>query len=358
MRRAVSLLLLGMACWAAGAPPVRAAYDPVASGATSLSLDPGFRHLLRQAGVRISAVAPATLRGGVATFPVSGGKFDPVDGKGTVEHDGALVLSRAGSSIPLKALQLKTSAPRAPFSAKLGGGQLKLLRAASLEVSRQGFGDRVSTGSLRLSAKVATRLAKKLDMRGVLKAGQLLGEGSTRIQPEGVTLLPSGRAELALDPAFEAKLASLFVAVNPIFPAEHPGPFTFPIGGGRIAPNGSAGALSALGSLEFLQLGGAQVFWSAPSLDLGAATFSPEVDTEPSPPYGGKVGSVVVAHLGGGAFTADPEVRTLHLSAASLALDAATAAAFDDAFAKPEGRQGVFAGGEPIGTVSFSARGQ
>jgi hypothetical protein len=53
-----------------------------------------------------------------------------------------------------------------------------------------------------------------------------------------------------VDPAFVNKLNSLFVAVNPIFPAEHPGSFDLPIFGGTISPDGSLGRVETKGSLE------------------------------------------------------------------------------------------------------------
>lgn len=69
-----------------------------------------------------------------------------------------------------------------------------------------------------------------------------------KAQPETITLLGRGAATLALDPGILAKLQSLFVAVNPIFPAEHQGPvFTLPIFGGVIAPDGSSGTIETPG---------------------------------------------------------------------------------------------------------------
>ncbi|HEX5592943.1 MAG TPA: hypothetical protein VFX35_06315 [Solirubrobacterales bacterium] len=56
-----------------------------------------------------------------------------------------------------------------------------------------------------------------------------------------MTVLGSDRTSLELDPAFTAKLDQLYVAVNPIFPAEHPGTFTFAIFGGRISPDLTGG---------------------------------------------------------------------------------------------------------------------
>jgi hypothetical protein len=353
----LALLLLALLLLA---PAAQATYEPLGSGATKLALDKGFLALLKQNKVKLSAVAPAKLKAGVASFPVTAGKFDPTDAKGTVEHEGALLFKAPKGSLPLKALQLKTTQKRSPFSVKAGGGQLKLATAQSLAVSRQGFGNKVKVRELSLSAKVATRLAKKLRLKGVFKAGQPLGSATTLANPETLALLPKGRASFVLDPGIAAKLESLFVALNPIFPAERPvpGSFVLPIAGGTIAPDGSLGTIATQGSLEALQLGGGQVFWAEPWLDLGARSFSAEADAEPSPPYAGKVGRVSIAALAAASVSADPKMRTVTVTNASLSLDAATAQTFNEVFAKPQGKDGVFVAGEGLGVLSFVAVGE
>jgi len=335
-----------------------AVYDPVAGGTTKLNLDPSFLGFLRNQGVDLEAVSPAVLHRGTVTFPVVDGKFDPVSERGTLRHEGALVFSRGRQRLPLKALQLKTTAKRSPLSGKLGGGQLKLATTQGLVVSRSGFDDRVRTAPLMLSAKAATRLAKKLDLRGKIVTGQVIGRATTVARLAGVSLLPRGAAELVFDPAFEAKLRSLFVAVNPIFPAEHPGSFTLPVFGGRLPSSGPGGIVATRGSLEFLQLGGGQVFWAESSLDLATRTVSPEVEVEPAPPYAGKVGPLGVASIGTANLLADPRTRRFSLSSAPLAVSPATAETFNEVFAKPQGREGVFLAGEPMGSLSLRAEGQ
>jgi hypothetical protein len=341
----------------ATAPAAHAAYDPLASGQTRLTLDKSLLALLKRNGVKLSAVAPARLKGTTVTFPVTGGKLDPTTSSGVVEHEGTLVFSANGRSVPLKALQLKTTQRRSPFSAKAGGSQLKLATAGGLEVTRAGFGSKVKAAGLALSAKLATRLAKKLGLRGVLKEGLLLGSALTAAQPRTVRLLGKGKATLTLDPGFQARLASLFVAVNPVFPAERPASFTLPLAGGEIAPDASEGRIETAGSLEFLQQGAGQAFWDGASLDLAARAFSPEVELRPSPPYAGKLGPVPVAAFAMASAAANPKQRTVAVSG-TLTLDAATAQAFNELFARPQGRDGVFAAGEALGSLSFTAQGQ
>lgn len=338
----------------------QADYDPLDSGTTKLSLDKGFLALMARNGVKLSADPPARISGGIVSFPVSGGKFDPRAARGTVEHEGALRFTHEGRSLPIRALRVKTTQRRSPISAKAGGGQLKLGAARSMVVSRRGFADRIKVSGLTLSAKVATRLAKKLRARGLFKEGLALGSAVTTANPQTIAVLPRGKASLALDPEFLAKLSALFVAVNPIFPAEHPGAdFTLPIFGGTIAPDGSLGTIETQGSLEMLQLGGGQLFWGESRLELATHFLSPEVEVQPSPPYGGKLGPLPVAALAlAGPALANPRARTIAVNGAALTLEASTAATLNEIFAKPQGKDGVFAAGEPLGSVSFTAQGQ
>jgi len=348
----VAALLLLSALFPAGAT---AAYDPLGSGTTRLSLDKSFTALLKQNGVQLTGEGGVVVRGNAVIFPVSGGKFDPTTAKGAIEHGGALRLRAGRRSVPVRALQLKTTQRHSPFAAKVGGGQLKIAAAQKMAVRRAGFGSRVETTALTLSAKFAERLDKKLHLRGIFAADQPFGATVTRAEPVTVAVAAAEKVSFTLDPAIAAKLQSLFVAVNPIFPAEHLGPvFSLPIFDGAIAPDATLGTLRTKGSLEFLQLGGGQVFWHEPSLELATKVGLVELDVEPAPPYAGKVGPVAVGALTLTSVSADPQARTIAMSAA-LALEPAAAVAFNQAFA--EGKE-TFRPGEALGTLSFVAHAQ
>lgn len=358
--RRMPIAVLGAVLVLAAAPAARATYDPLGSGVTVLKLDKSFRTLLRAHGVEVSTREGAAFRGGALRFPVSGGKFDPTNRKGTVEHGGTALFEHAGHVLSLKKLQLKTTRQSSPVVAKLGGGQLKLGPAKQLVVSHPGFADEVTVSKLRLSSKFATRLSKRLRLRGVFTEGMPLGSVVTRANPVTVTVVGTGRAQLEIDPAMAAKLDALHVAVNPIFPAERPGIFTLPIFGGKLAPDLSAGYLQLQGALELLQLGGGQVIWGEPLVDIDAAALSPEVEVKPSPPYVGKAGLLAIAALDlrAGTTAANPGPKTLAVEGAALTLTDSTAATFNEVFAKPQGKEGVFALGEPLGRVSFIAQTQ
>jgi hypothetical protein len=157
-----------------------------------------------------------------------------------------------------------------------------------------------------------------------------------------------------------AKLNSLFVSLNPISPAElAPGPvFSLPIvPGGALSPDASLGTLRTGGSIELLQQGAGQVFEHEFWADLGARSVSAEVDIQPTPAFPGKLGrlGVLDLNLAAAQISSNAGARTISVSNAPLALQATTAAHFNQAFA--EGKP-VFAAGEAFGSVSFTAWGQ
>lgn len=355
-RLAPIAVLLGV--MAAIAPTAAvAAFDPLASGTVSIDLDKRFEGFLRRNDLRLSPLSPAAGNGGRLVLPVSGGKFDPTIDKGTVETSGALAFEGSHRKLPLRDVAVKAN--HVPVVAKVGGGQLKVATSNRVTVTRNGFGNTITIGDLDLTAKAITRLNKKLRPGFPFYSGQAVGRLIAKTRPETVTVLPGRRALLSPAPAILEKFRSLFVSLNPIAPAELiPGPvFTFPmVMKGTIAPDASSGIIRVGGELEFLQLGGGQIFWQEDWFDLGGRATSAEVNLQPSPPFAGKLGRVVVLELSGtAAIDSEPKARTLAVSGQPLILQASTAEAFNQAFA--EGKP-VFTPGEPFGSLSFEAVGQ
>jgi hypothetical protein len=334
------------------APAASADNDPLGSGTTRLLLDKRFVSFLKKDGIKLSATSGAKREGAAFVFPIIGGSVDPVAGKGEIDAKGSLVFQSSREKVLLRHITVKTK--HSPLVAKVGGSQLKVATASKLANARSGFGMKFSATGLALSAKVATRLNKKLRPTVPFAAGQSVGSILATPQPKLATVLETGRATLAFDSAFLAKLESRFVSLNPIFPAEHLGPtFSFPIaGGGFLAPTGTEGALRTGGSVELLQLGGGQVFWQEPWLDVGARVDSAEVDVEPTPAFPGKLGRIGVFDLSGGTLASDPKARTISLSVGSLLLEAQTAKTLNEAF--DEGKE-LFKAGELAGSVTFTA---
>jgi hypothetical protein len=355
MRRArITLLTLGLLALVL-VPSARATYDPLGSGKTKLLLDKGFVSFLKADAIKFSAKAEAKQQGNAYSLPVTGGNLDPTIGKGEIEQAGTLVFSAGARTVPLREITVKTK--HSPLIAKVGGSQLKLATSSKLSYERSGFGGTFSARKLKLSAKVATRLNKKLRPKVPFIQGQLLGSLLTKAQPSLLTITEAGSATLTFDPAFIEKLDQRFVSLNPIFPTQRSGSaFSFPIAAaGSLAPNGSEGTLRAAGAVELLQLGAGQVFWAEPWLDLAAHFQSAEADLEPTPAFPGKVGRVGIFDASPGTFSADPAKRTMSGSGIALSLTASAAAQLNQAFAQGKGD---FAAGEAAGVLGFGAVGQ
>jgi hypothetical protein len=340
-------------CVAASA---QAAYDPIGGGTTKLTLDPSFLSFLKKEGVVLKAKAPAKRQGKTILLPVSGGKEDPTASKGEVEHEGQIVFQKGKRKVPLRDIELK--AKKTPLFAKVGGSQLKVASTKKLLSKREGFGQGFKAQGLELTAKVATRLNKKLRTGKAFAEGQVIGAVSSKTQPQRVAILEQGQGTITPDPGILAKFRSLFVSLNPIAPAElQPGPvLKFPIAaGGQIAPDASEGTLRFGGAIELLQLGAGQIFHKEYWLDLGAKSATAEVDIEPTPAFPGKLGRIGAFDIGSGSVVSNPKTRTITVSGAPLTLTAATAQQFNEAFA--EGKA-TFAAGEVFGTIGFEAVGQ
>jgi len=340
------------------APPAQANYDPIGRGTTKLILDKGFVSSMRREGVKVLAKAPAKLKGGIVVLPVSGGTIDPTISKGTIEAEGSIVFASGNRKVPLRSIETKTK--KTPLYAKVGGGQLKLASAKGLAFKREGFDSSFNAKGLALTQKVATRLNKKLRTGKFFHEGQPIGTLRSQTQPQVVTITPQGQATLVPDPAFLAKLKSLFVSLNPISPAElSPGPvLRFPIaGGGQLAPDASEGTLRTAGAIELLQLGAGQVFQREYWFDLGAKATAAEVDVEPTPAFPGKLGQIGVfgIDMSHAAVSSEAKSRTISVAGAALTLDAQTAQTFNEAFG---GGKAVFGPGEAFGSVSFGAVGE
>jgi hypothetical protein len=352
----VGLILCALVLVMALSGSAYAAYDPIGGGTTKLTLDKGFLSLLEKQGVTLTTTAPAKRQGKTLVLPVSGGKEDPTTGKGEVSHEGQIVFSKGSRKVPMREIELK--AKKTPLFAKVGGSQLKLVSAKTITSAREGFGQGFKATNLELTAKVATRLNKKLRTGKAFKEGQAVGAVNSKTQPQRVAILEQGQGTITPDPAILAKFKALFVSLNPIAPAElAPGPMLkFPIAvGGQISPDAAEGSLRLGGAIELLQLGAGQLFHKEYWLDLGAKSTSAEVDIEPTPAFPGKLGRVGVFDLGVGSVASDPKTRSITVSGAPLTLTASTAQAFNEAFAQGKA---VFGAGESFGVVGFGAVGQ
>jgi len=327
-----------------------AAYDPVGGGETRLTFSSQFLSLLAHHHVNVHGMAGAEVHGRTVVLPAKQGEVDPRRGAGTVESSGVVVFAAGSRLVKLRRVIFETK--HSPLLAKVGGGQLKLVTARKLIAKRSGFGSSFAANGLRLTAKVAQRLNKKLNLGRALSPGQLIGKVTLTARPKQVHLLAAGRLSLALATSFSDKLNSHFVSINPIAPAElGPGPaLSLPVEPESIlAPDGSSGLIKLGGSVELLQLGSAQFFWRQLQLEPEASALAAEADLQPSPPQAGRSPEGPLLMVQPGQVLSDPQSRVIEASGQTATLSPATAAAMNSAFA--EGKP-LFAAGEVVGTLS------
>jgi len=336
-------------------PAAQAKNDPLGSGQTKLTLDSSFVSFLAKNKLKLRAKQGAKRQGEKILMAVVGGTMDLAAGNGEIAQQGTLVFEGAKAKVPLREITVKTK--RTPLIAKVGGSQLKVAQAKKIASQRAGFGSTFTATKLTLTAKAATRLNKKLRPGTPFEQGQPLGSLTSTPQPALITIADQGRATLAFDAGFAAKLDARFVSLNSVFPAEHQGAlFTFPIAaGGALAPDGSQGTLRSAGEVEALQLHGAQLFWRELWLDMGARQASAEIELAPTPPYPGKIARTAIFDVAPTPVSSDPKSRTISVSRAQLSLSAAGAQELNEAFG--EGKA-LFAVGEVVGAFSFAAVGE
>jgi len=402
----VAIMAAALFALLAFAPFASAASDPLAGGTTTIKLNKGFFKKLKKNDVKVLKVSPGKVKNRTVTLPVSGGSLDPTTGQGTVNDSGGFKFKHGKRTAPLKNLVLDTT--KKSLSGKLGKKNMKIASVAGISFTREGFGTNVKIGKLKLTGKAAKELNKKLGFGGksgskdksssdaVFKANQLMGGSTNATQPTELAVLPVGNATLALSASAVKKLAHVgtppfpegfspvavklsTVAPTTIVSAGPPPTVGFPISGGTIGPTAAVGTLQTSGGLKLTQ--NLEAVTATPGnvttltmgniwVDLGTKQASVEVTIEnPKTPAAnlGNLGRTSIAdiNLTGATITSDPTAHTVSVQNASATLQAVTAATLNAVFieglekANPAfAGQEKFAGGDPLGTFSFTAQTQ
>lgn len=109
MRRTMMVISLMAVLLAAG--PVSAAPTvQLTGGFTSVELSSDFVGALGALGVEASAIGPASLRRGVAAFPIPGGGLDLATAAGDIFHNGGLALRAGATHVQLLNFVIDTQA--------------------------------------------------------------------------------------------------------------------------------------------------------------------------------------------------------------------------------------------------------
>jgi hypothetical protein len=239
------------------APYASATADPVESGSATITLNNGFTKYLKTFGIKITKIAPATLKGKKATFPVTGGEVDPTTGGGTVNLGGGLKFKAGKKSAPVKGLVLDTN--KKALFAKVAGKKIKLAAVKGYSYARAGFGVSMTVKKLKLTKTAAKKLNKKLGYaKGKPKpfiANKLMGSAKAEEQPATVALLPGGNVSFNADQELLLQLKDVETNAAVIAPTTEKGfgNYELPISGGNIGPTGAAGQVQTAGGLLLTQ---------------------------------------------------------------------------------------------------------
>jgi len=137
---------------------------PVVGKSTSVVVNPATAQALRQAGITITPVAPATAHT-VLLFPVSGGQVVVATLAGTIEHSGGLILSHGAKSVQLANFTVDTSTKQ--LTALVAGQRVPIfeLNLASLKRATGPNGTVIASNiKMTLTAQAATALNSALGL--------------------------------------------------------------------------------------------------------------------------------------------------------------------------------------------------
>lgn len=321
------------------------------------------------------------------TLPVSSGDLDPTTGAGTINTGKKFNAIRGGRKTKVKITTLVFGANGGPgrIDAKVGKRKVKSFgKLSGGTLTRDGFGAKLDGVVAKLGKKGAKALRQALSdggkgkasaAAGGIKAGQPLGSASVTSVPKTVEVLPGGTLTFTAEPAFGLKLFAHCVSafapggVEAIPPATTPvlGEFDFPVTGGSIAPNFSAGrVISAGGQKISKNLGGPTPFDCTGPPPVGTAVFQTEWEAQfdigalasntvfPTGPVG-------IAALGpfdlakATTVSADPTTRQVTISGAPVTMDFTAAIVFNNVFPNASGNPDAdFKEGDALGKMSLS----
>ena len=206
----------------------------------------------------------------------------------------------------------------------------------------------------------------------MINAGRVISNAYTAPQPKTVTLLPQGSATLVGDATtfakFGAKGVELPAGISAIAPATKPTPvsFQFPISGGNLAPDASAGAVETAGGVQILKKAepySPTMKLEKVTIDLSAKTATVEIEIGPTPPLPGAVGRSSIADLvlQGATVVANPTTREIAISDAEARLQAVAASTLNNVFNQPAPEpppSSNFVLGDSFGKFSLVAQAQ
>jgi hypothetical protein len=355
-----------------------AAPDPLASGSVTLQLR-------SSGGLKLK---PATLSLGIKS-----GELDPTTGAGTVETSGGFRVKRGGRKAKVKVTRIVFGANGAPGAIDAKVGKRKANGFGKLSggtLTREGWGAKVEGATVTLGSKGAKALRQALTPRrggkasaaaGGIKAGKPLGTVSVSGQPKTVEVLPGGTLVFEADTGFVLnKLPAHCIdpvtpppvvstpGVAPIPPAvQNLTVFTFPVTGGSIAPDFTAGRVTSAGGQKITKNNGPLtiLFDCDQGPPVGTTVTQTEFEDQfelqtlasftvlPTGPIG--IGALGTFDLAAAGTSADVNTKKVTVTDAPVSLDPLSALVLNSVFPNASGdSSNDFSGGDLLGTMSLN----
>lgn len=353
-------------------PAASAARDPIASGATDLHMKKGFLRKLSNAGITVTGVRGGQTSGNKIGLAVRSGMLDPTNVEGHVEAQGGFKLSLGNRGVPIYNVSVNTV--KGSVYATIAKAHMQMATFANPILTREGFGANFKSTQLVLTEKATRRISNRLGLRGHqrLNPGRVISNLYSSAQPQTVTLLPQGTATLTPNQAMLAKFAAKGVklpsGIAPIAPATAPTPTTlqFPIAGGTLAPDGTAGTLQTSGGVmvtKETKTVSPQIRLLNIAVDFGTKVATVELEILPAPPFPGATGRASIADLTlpANSVAANPGTRQIAITGAEAKLQAVAASTLNSVFNQPAPEpppSSNFVVGDPFGTFSLVAQAQ
>jgi hypothetical protein len=330
------------------------------------------------------------LKPGTLNLPIRGGAVDPIDGSGTVQVSGVVKARRgkAKTKLTITALNLGANGGQGSMTAKVGKkGVSSFATLKGGAVSRAGFGAKIENITITLAGKGAQALnrafspkkkkgkASAAAKKGV-KAGQSLGKVVSIVtDPAAVGVVP-GTGSMTLTTnitgAFATKIPnhciSLLAGVTPIAPATQMlANFTFPVSGGAIAPDFSAGELLTAGGQKLTKDDGLltppgcaaaspPVGTSLSSTDIGVDFAHNALNSTAALPTGSSLRAPLAdINFSSGTRTFNPSDNSVTITGATVSLSFPAALTLNQFFPTASGSAADdFAAGDVIGTIDVT----
>ena len=133
---------------------------------TDLMLDAPTAQALKNAGVQVSPVSPATATSsGAVSFPITGGTLTEAGLKGQITHSGGLKFTHSGKTVTATDFVLNTT--QGTLSATVNGKHVPLLAVSLAAMARTTSGSEIVASGI--TSTITTSAAVLLDARLVVK---------------------------------------------------------------------------------------------------------------------------------------------------------------------------------------------